>query len=71
METEIGKSINITGIATLLFIILVLVVLNGLKDGYNYIYDKGYSAGRDSTRVHIAKIQSDTTKVTCKPINDD
>ncbi len=71
METEIGKSINITGIATLLFVILVLVIANGLKDGYNYIYDKGYSEGRDSTRIHIAKIQSDTSIVTCKPINDE
>lgn len=71
METEIGKSVNISAIATLLFIILALVVANGLKDGYNYIYDKGYCIGRDSTRLHIARIQSDTNKVTCKPINDD
>jgi hypothetical protein len=70
-QTEIGKSVNITSIATLLFIILALVVINGLKNGYNYIYDKGYCAGRDSARLQIARIQSDTSKVICKPINDD
>ena len=70
-QTEIGKSINITSIATLLFIILILVMINGLKNGYNHIYTKGYCAGRDSARLQIARIQSDTNKVTCKPISDD
>jgi len=70
-QTEVGKSINITSIATLLFIILIVVVFNGLKSGYNHVYTKGYCAGRDSARLQIARIQSDTSKVTCKPIDDE
>lgn len=68
MESKVR---NLESITILLFIVLILVLINGLKSGYDYIYQKGYNAGRDSTRVHITKLLSDTTIKTCKPVNDD
>ena len=70
-QTEIGKSTKIGSIVILLAILLIFVIIDSVRNGYNHIYDKGYCAGRDSTRLQIARIQSDTSKITCKPISDE